>query len=213
MLTRYRQSDPLVVCLQEETPRVLDGFSRPPAGRTLPRWTALGARLMAADERAAKAAIRGLHRGRRPTQELEDAWIVLALVREDGPTQVETAELLRRHRSWVCRRLALLQRLDESARDELRLGPTAARALVPLLASNQIACQQPPYRIPLPAGQIRGILSAHRYTAVFVVLRNLNTRVLVRIFISSKMKTRSSPPIEFQGATECPAFSTSAENS
>ena len=32
-----------------------------------------------------------------------------ALVREDGLTQVEAAELLGRHKSWVCRRLALLE--------------------------------------------------------------------------------------------------------
>jgi DNA-binding NtrC family response regulator len=66
------------------------------------------ARLLAADERHAKAAIYGLNRAARPTQELEEAWIVQALVREDGLNQVEVAELLGRHKSWVCRRLAVL---------------------------------------------------------------------------------------------------------
>ena len=59
----------------------------------------------------AKAAIYGLNQtGRRP-QEWEEAWIVHALVREDGMTQVEVAELLGRHKSWVCRRLALVEKL------------------------------------------------------------------------------------------------------
>ena len=38
-----------------------------------------------------------------------------ALVREDGLSQVEAAELLGRHKSWVCRRLALLERLGDEA--------------------------------------------------------------------------------------------------
>ena len=43
-------------------------------------------------------------------------------MREDGLSQVEVAELLGRHKSWVCRRLALIERLGSKARDELRVG-------------------------------------------------------------------------------------------
>lgn len=135
------QIAPVVVCLREETPEIVDGFKRLAAARTLPRWTDLAARLMAADERTAKAAIYGLNHTGRHTQELEETWIVFALVREDGLTQGEAAELPGRHKSWVCRRLALLERLDEAARDELRVGlrgPTAARAMGPLPTGNQI---------------------------------------------------------------------------
>src|SRR5262249_57226135 len=110
------------------------------AARVVPGMRGLAARLLAADERAAKAAIYGLNRGGRPVQELEEAWVVHALVREDGLTQVETAELLGRDKSWVCRRLALVERLAEEAREDLRLGllaPTAARALVQVPAGNQ----------------------------------------------------------------------------
>ena len=71
----------------------------------------LSVRLLDVDDRRAKAAIHGLNQtGRRP-HELEEAWIVRALVREDGLTQSEVAELLGRHKSWVCRRLALLEKL------------------------------------------------------------------------------------------------------
>ena len=51
-----------------------------------------------------------------------------ALVREDGLTQPQAAELLGRHKSWVCRRLALVEKLAEEIKAELRLGlvtPTA----------------------------------------------------------------------------------------
>jgi hypothetical protein len=72
--------------------------------------------------------------------ELEEAWIVFALVREDGLSQAEAANLLGRHKSWVHRRLALLERLCEEGREDLRLGllsVTAARQFVRLPAGNQ----------------------------------------------------------------------------
>ena len=119
-LQRYGQMAPLVVCLREETPEVIDGFKRLIAARTLPATQVLNARLLAADERSAKAAIYGLNHASRRTQELEEAWIVSALVREDGLSQPETAELLGRHKSWVCRRLALVERLAEEARGAAR---------------------------------------------------------------------------------------------
>jgi ParB-like chromosome segregation protein Spo0J len=139
-LDRYGQIAPIVVWLREETPEVIDGFKRLAAARTMPRLRTLSARCLAGDERSAKAAIYGLNREGRPTRELEEAWIVQALVREDGLTQVEAAELLGRHKSWVCRRLALLEKLAEEAREDLRLGllsVTAARSLVRLPAGNQ----------------------------------------------------------------------------
>jgi hypothetical protein len=46
------------------------------------------------------------YRGQRATRELEEAWIVQGLVRDDQMTQVEAAHLLGRHKSWVCRQLA-----------------------------------------------------------------------------------------------------------
>jgi len=65
---------------------------------------------------------------------------VHALVRSDGLTQVEVAELLGRHKSWVCRRLALLEKLGAEGRADLQVGlltATAARQLVRLPAGNQ----------------------------------------------------------------------------
>lgn len=167
-LSRYGQIAPVVVCLREETPEIVDGFKRLAAARTLPRWAELTARLLVADERTAKAAIYGLNHTGRHTQELEEAWIVFALVREDGLTQVEAAELLGRHKSWVCRRLALLERLDDAARDELRvglLGPTAARALVPLPAGNQIEVLACARREGLTTAELRGVADLVRSAA------------------------------------------------
>ena len=139
-LDRYGQIAPIVVWLREETPEVIDGFKRLAAVRTMPRLRTLSARRLPGDERSAKAAIYGLNREGRPTRELEEAWIVQALVREDGLTQVEAAELLGRHKSWVCRRLALLEKLAVERGRISRLGllsVTAAWSLVRLPAGNQ----------------------------------------------------------------------------
>jgi hypothetical protein len=65
---------------------------------------------------------------------------VRSLVRDDGLTQAEVAELLGRHKSWVCRRLALLEKLCAEVRQDLEVGlltPSAAREIARLPAGNQ----------------------------------------------------------------------------
>jgi ParB-like chromosome segregation protein Spo0J len=139
-LERYGQISPMVVCLREGHYELIDGFKRLAAARMISGIVRVSIRLILVDERGAKAAIYGLNRAGGRTRELEEAWIVHALVREDGLTQVEVAELLSRHKSWVCRRLALIERLGPEAKDELRVGllcPTAARQIVRLPEGNQ----------------------------------------------------------------------------
>lgn len=138
-LRRWGQLSPVVACVRDQQFELLDGFKRWAAAPSLD-WTTLSVRVIEADERLAKAAILGLNRGQRPVRELEEAWIVQGLVRDDGMSQVEAAHLLNQHKSWVCRRLALLERLSEEVKEDLRLGllgPALARQLVRLPAGNQ----------------------------------------------------------------------------
>ena len=140
-LRRYGQMAPLAVCRRGQQLEVIDGFKRLGAARQLPMPT-LSVRVLDLDERLAKAAILGLNHGHRPTRELEEAWIVQALVRDDGMSQVEAGMLLGRHKSWVCRRLALLEKLSPEAIADMRLGllgPTLARQLTRLPTGNQQA--------------------------------------------------------------------------
>jgi hypothetical protein len=119
------------------------------------------ARRIEADERGAKAAIYGLNRAGGRTREIEEAWIVHALVREDGLPQVEVAELLGRHKSWVCRRLALIEKLGPEARADLQVGlltPTAARQLVRLPAGNQADILALVRRESLSTNELTGIV-------------------------------------------------------
>ena len=160
-LQRYGQLSPVVVCRRNERYELIDGFKRLGAARGLPEMECLSARLLEADERMVKAAIYGLNRAGGRTRELEEAWIIQALVREDGMSQVEVAELLGRHKSWVCRRLALIERLGPKARDELRVGlltPTAARQIVRLPQGNQPEVLDAVRREALSAAELTGIV-------------------------------------------------------
>src|SRR5712691_6696778 len=161
-LQRYGQIAAVVVCLQEGSLEVVDGFKRLAAARLLlPRWSTLSVRGLAVDERGAKAAIYALNRVSRATHELEEAWIVHALVREDGLSQVEAAALLGRHKSWVCRRLALLERLAAAAQEDLRLGllpVSVARQVVRLPTGNQVEVLHVSRRDGLNAAEVRGVV-------------------------------------------------------
>jgi len=159
-LERYGQLSPLVVCRREASYELIDGFKRLGAARLTARHR-LWVRLLEADERTAKAAIYGLNRAGGRTQELEEAWIIQALVREDGLSQVEVAELLGRHKSWVCRRLALIERLGAEAREELRVGllsPTAARQMVRLPEGNQAEILQVIRREALSGAELTAVV-------------------------------------------------------
>jgi len=160
-LQRYGQLSPIVVCRREERYELIDGFKRLGAARSLAEMKRLSARLLEADERSAKAAIYGLNRAGGRTRELEEAWIIQALVREDGLSQVEVAELLGRHKSWVCRRLALIERFGAEAREELRVGllsPTAARQMVRLPEGNQAEVLEVIRREALSGAELVGVV-------------------------------------------------------
>ncbi len=159
-LRRYGQIAPIVVCLRDEVPVLVDGFKRLAAARGLKGLGTLSARRIEVDERNAKAAMYGLNRIGRHFGELEEAWLVQALVREDGLSQVEVATLLGRHKSWVCRRLAMLEKLCGEAQEDLRLGllaPTMARQLTRLPAGNQQGALETARRNSLSAVELRGV--------------------------------------------------------
>jgi len=161
-LRRWGQCAPIVATMREEKPQILDGFTRWEAAGQVRGMTTLSVRLLDVDDRRAKAAIHGLNQtGRRP-HELEEAWIVRALVREDGLSQSEVAELLGRHKSWVCRRLALLEKLCAEVRQDLEVGlvsPTAAREIARLPAGNQSEVLDVSRREALNSDELSGVVS------------------------------------------------------
>lgn len=160
-LRRYGQLTPGAVYELDGCLKLADGFKRHAAASHVPKMHTLWVRRLPGDARAAKAAMYVLNANSKSVQLLEEAWIVRALVREDGLSQPAVAELLDRHKSWVCRRLALLEKLSEPAREDLGLGlvsPTVARQLTRLPAGNQTAVLASARRESLTAAEVRGVI-------------------------------------------------------
>jgi ParB/RepB/Spo0J family partition protein len=160
-LNRWGQLAPVVVCCRQEQWQIVDGFKRLAAARVLDWPSLLVRRLETDDERTVKAAVYGLNRVGQHLQELEEAWLVQALVREDGLSQVETAELLGRHKSWVCRRLALLEKLSAEVRSDLEVGvlpPSLGRQLLRLPVGNQAEVLAVARRETLTALEVQGVV-------------------------------------------------------
>jgi ParB-like chromosome segregation protein Spo0J len=96
---------------------------------------------IALDAPAAKIAMIAANAGHDGLCDLEEAWIVQSLCRDHKLTQVEVGKALRRDKSWVCRRLMLVERLEAALQDDIRLGllsSTVARELARLPRGNQV---------------------------------------------------------------------------
>jgi ParB-like chromosome segregation protein Spo0J len=133
------QLTPLVARLQPEgRPQLLDGFKRLRAARAL-GWRTLKVGCLEAKPTTALALMLSLNRGFGFSQ-VEEALVVRELCRS-GLTGVEVGTLLRRHKSWVSRRLGLLERLAPELQEDMKLGllePGMARRLLALPRGNQV---------------------------------------------------------------------------
>lgn len=133
---------PVVVSCAVEAQRwvMLDGFKRVRIAEEL-GLKELWAQVLRLDAAQAKAAILKCNQAQPGLCEIEEAWIVHSLIREQGLRQVQVGELLGRDKSWVCRRLRLAEVLEPTLQDDLRLGllsATVARELSRLPRGNQL---------------------------------------------------------------------------
>ena len=139
-LEEHGQLTALVLFAEAEQLEIIDGFKRVRAARAL-GWQTLSARVVVVGSIEAKLRLRELHEGSSLT-ELEEAWLVRALFREDHVSLPDIARHLGRHRSWVWRRLMLVESLDPLVQSDVRLGliaPRAAVAVSRLPRGNQVA--------------------------------------------------------------------------
>ena len=137
-MKKYGQLSPVVCARIGDGYELVDGFKRLRACRRVGKET-LKARILDATERVLKAAVIQLNRG-RSISELEEAMVLSSLHREDGLSQTEIAVLLGRHKSWVSRRISLIERLSDEVRQDVRLGllpQSMGRELAMLPRGNQ----------------------------------------------------------------------------
>ena len=140
-IERHGVLTPLVVNVIGAKLVLLDGFKRFQVVGERGDSSVLARHVELTDAQA-KAAIVTFNVPHRGMSDLEEAWVVASLVRGNKLRQIEVAALLGKHKSWVTRRLQLIERLDEHVVDDLRLGllsVTMARELARLPRGNQAA--------------------------------------------------------------------------
>jgi len=139
-LRQFGQIFPVVVAVGERY-ELVDGFKRVRALKHL-GYERVTARVLDVSVHGLKAAMIYLNWKKGPICDLEEGMVVHSLCREDGLSQVEVAVLLGRHKSWVCRRLSLIERLCDEVLEHMRLGLLHAgigRELARLPRGNQQA--------------------------------------------------------------------------
>jgi ParB-like chromosome segregation protein Spo0J len=107
---------------------LVDGFKRLVSARRL-GWATLRAEIHEVAGAAAKLLL-WQSNARQELTTLEEAWVVRALYRDDRLNQPQIAQLLGRHKSWVCRRLVLAEGLTDGVEASVRLGLLSATAAV-----------------------------------------------------------------------------------
>lgn len=137
-LSRHGQLVAVVCWRHAGSVEIVDGFKRLIAARTL-KWPTLRAEVHNVTRAIAKLLL-WQSNARQALTDLEEAWLVRALYREDRLSQPQIAQLLGRHKSWVCRRLVLAEGLADAVEADVRLGllsATAAREIGRLPRGNQ----------------------------------------------------------------------------
>ncbi len=137
-LSRHGQLVAVVCWRHAGSVEIVDGFKRLIAARTL-KWPTLRAEVHHVTRAIAKLLL-WQSNARQALTDLEEAWLVRALYREDRLSQPQIAQLLGRHKSWVCRRLVLAEGLADAVEADVRLGllsATAAREIGRLPRGNQ----------------------------------------------------------------------------
>lgn len=124
-LKKYGQISPVVCALIGSGYELVDGFKRLRACRRL-NQTVVKTKTVDLNARACKAAIIQLNRSGKSITAMEEAMVLQSLYREEGLTQVEIAVLLGRHKSWVSRRISLMERLSEQVHEDISLGLISA---------------------------------------------------------------------------------------
>lgn len=167
-LRRRGQLAPVVVSGNGETPWILvDGFARRLAARAL-GWSELRAESVSVSgaELRAQMYLRNRERG---FLFIEECRLVHDLCRGEGLAQVEAAVLLERHKSWVCRRLAVYDGLAPALREggllEACTGGSLARlALLP--ARNQEELHAVWLAQELSTGERQALIAAYHRALV-----------------------------------------------
>jgi ParB/RepB/Spo0J family partition protein len=138
-LNQSGQLTPVIVRQVETGYQILDGFKRYYSAQQL-GWEYLEAGIVDVPLADGKAMMLSYNRGGRSLLDYDEALVVYSLKKDHYLDQSSISRLTGYSRSWVCRRLALIEKLNAVVQDSLRMGVITnshARAIVRLPRGNQ----------------------------------------------------------------------------
>lgn len=140
-MERIGQLQPVIIRKCKSRHQIIDGFKRYFAAEQL-GLVELYAKVIDTTEATGKAMILNYNRESNSLLDYEEAMVVYSLKKDHLLNQKEISLLLGCSTSWVCRRLSLIERLEESVQTQLRLGKITnahIREIVKLPRGNQIS--------------------------------------------------------------------------
>ncbi len=186
-IKQYGQVSPVIVFkVSANRYEMVDGFKRLRVVKKL-NYTNLLAKILDTGSQTIKATMIFMNWEIRSITDLEEGMVISSLHREEGLSQTAIALMLGRHKSWVCRRIALIERLSDEVLGNIKLGlinPTIGRELSKLPRGNQQAPLETVLEHRLTSRQTLNLVSVlqqepkrdHR-----TILENLNKDSLERL--------------------------------
>ena len=175
-LSRHGQLTAVIAVERAGTLELVDGFKRRAAAAQL-GWPTLAVSVRPLDGRGQWTAMLTLNRPSGSLSMLEEGLIVRELC-QSGLAQVEIAQLVGRHKSWVSRRLGLVERLHPELVAAVRTGLLAAgvaRRLLGLPPGNQLELAAVATQAGLTTGETELLVSLWQQTSDPAIRRFLLT--------------------------------------
>jgi len=137
----HGQLQPVIVRVHDNKYQLIDGFKRFYVSENLLMDT-LQCRILDVDLSQAKVLLLSYNRPHQSMEAWEEAMVLQDLQQTHSMDQRSLAELIGYSRSWVSRRLSLIEKMDEKVSSEIMMGvltSSQARALTKLPRGNQSA--------------------------------------------------------------------------
>ncbi|MBF0433374.1 MAG: ParB/RepB/Spo0J family partition protein [Fibrobacteria bacterium] len=158
-LERRGQLNPVIAVREKKEIILVDGFKRQRAALIIGMETLL-VRVLPLHGAQMKAYVYLLNQ-ERGFSLIEECALIHELVQKDGFRQIEVADLLQRHKSWVSRRLEIYRNLEAQVMEDIQVGllpAGSARLLARLPEGNQVELAAAIQRDRLKVTQIQRLV-------------------------------------------------------
>jgi len=193
-LSRHGQLTAVIAVQREGKLELVDGFKRRMAAAQM-GWPELAVSVRSLDGRGQWTAMLTLNRSSGSLSVLEEGLIIRELC-QSGLAQIEIAQVVGRHKSWVSRRLGLVERLHPELLAAVRTGLLAAgvaRRLIGLPAGNQLELAAVVTQAALTTAETELLVSLWQKTSDPAIRRFLLTEPR-RALQNARPETGNAPP-------------------